>query len=95
MDRWATEYEKHIPYPECAKIFGKRSKLGDPAFWPDVPEYERHITDPQTATFIRHQISDDHTLNISAYNPDNYEVPLRWALSPNHSDSDSSRPGWT
>ena len=55
----------------------KRPKLGDPAFLPDVPEYERHITDPQTATLIRNQISDDHTQNVSAYNPDNYEVPYR------------------
>ena len=55
----------------------KRPKLGDPAFWPHIPEYERHITDPQTATLIRNQISDDHTLNISEYNPDSCEIPLR------------------
>ncbi|KAL9046120.1 MAG: hypothetical protein Q9214_000960 [Letrouitia sp. 1 TL-2023] len=56
--------------------YGQRPKLGDPSFLPDVSEYERHITDSQTATLIRDQISDDHTLDISAYNPDNYEAPL-------------------
>ena len=61
----------------CNTKIEKRSKLGDPAFSPHIPEYEHHMTKPQTARLIHDRISDEHTLNLSAYNPDNYEIPSR------------------
>ncbi|UJO22525.1 Glutathione hydrolase proenzyme [Fulvia fulva] len=50
--------------------YGQRVKLGDPSFVPGVDEWERDILSYGTGEYIRSKISDQHTLPISAYNPD-------------------------
>ncbi|KAF2099154.1 gamma-glutamyltransferase 1 [Rhizodiscina lignyota] len=52
---------------------GQRTSLGDPTFLPNVTAYEAEMLKPETATLLRAKISDAHTLDVSAYNPDGIE----------------------
>ena len=51
----------------------KRTKLGDPAFVDGVDEYQRRMLKDETTYGIRHKISDFHTQNVSAYDPEGFE----------------------
>lgn len=53
--------------------YGQRTNLGDPSFLPNTTAYERDMLQPGTAELLRAKISDLHTLNVSAYNPDGIE----------------------
>lgn len=54
--------------------YGQRTTLGDPSFIEGIDEYEADMLNASTATLIRGRISDQHTLDVSAYNPDGLEV---------------------
>ena len=53
--------------------YGERTDLGDPLFVANLSRYQDEILSAQTASLIRSKISDQHTLNISAYDPDGIE----------------------
>ncbi|PGH02759.1 gamma-glutamyltransferase [Blastomyces parvus] len=53
--------------------YGQRTELGDPSFVEGLSEYEDHMLNASTAAMIRAKISDDHTQNISAYDPEGLE----------------------
>ncbi len=54
---------------------GQRTHLGDPAFLRNVTAYEAQMLLPETAALLRARISDAHTLDVRAYNPDGIEAP--------------------
>ena len=49
-------------------------QLGDPSFIPGLKDYEFDMLSESTAMQIRSEISDDHTLDVAAYNPEGLEV---------------------
>ncbi|KAI2638353.1 gamma-glutamyltransferase 1 [Xylaria nigripes] len=53
--------------------YGQRSQLGDPLFVDGLDEFQDTMTNDTVAADIRSRISDFHTLNASAYNPEGYE----------------------
>lgn len=50
--------------------YGFRSELGDPSFVSGMDEYQAAMLNETTAATTRSKISDYHTLNVSAYDPD-------------------------
>jgi gamma-glutamyltranspeptidase/glutathione hydrolase len=54
--------------------YAERSSLGDPEFVTDTAAHQETMLSSASAERKRRTISDDHTLPISAYNPDGYEV---------------------
>ncbi|KAI9147539.1 Glutathione hydrolase proenzyme [Paramyrothecium foliicola] len=54
--------------------YGQRTKLADPSFVPGLEEFTRNMITPETGAELRARISDVRTQNVSAYNPDNYEI---------------------
>lgn len=54
--------------------YGQRTALGDPSFVLNATEYEADMLNASTAEAIRGRISDSHTLNVSAYDPEGIEV---------------------
>ncbi|KAI1349303.1 gamma-glutamyltransferase 1 [Xylaria sp. FL0043] len=53
--------------------YGQRSELGDPLFVEGLDAYEASILSNKTAAEVRSKISDFHTLNVSAYDPEGFE----------------------
>lgn len=53
--------------------YSKRTNLGDPYFVDGLDEYEKDMLKNSTARMIRTRISDFHTQNVSAYDPDGIE----------------------
>ncbi|GAD96923.1 gamma-glutamyltranspeptidase [Paecilomyces variotii No. 5] len=53
--------------------YGQRTNLGDPSFVEGIAEYEDDLLKDSTAQMIRRRISDFHTQNVSAYDPDGIE----------------------
>ncbi|OAX80643.1 gamma-glutamyltransferase [Emergomyces africanus] len=53
--------------------YGQRTKLGDPSFVKGLAQYQDAMLKPSTAAEIRAKISDFHTQNISAYDPEGLE----------------------
>ncbi|OJD13648.1 gamma-glutamyltransferase [Emergomyces pasteurianus Ep9510] len=53
--------------------YGQRTKLGDPSFVKGLAQYEDAMLNSSTAAKIRANISDLHTQNISAYDPEGLE----------------------
>lgn len=54
--------------------YGARTSMGDPAWVSEMDEFEAHLLNASTAAEVRGKISDHHTLNVSAYDPDGYDV---------------------
>ncbi|KAI0474854.1 gamma-glutamyltransferase 1 [Xylaria cf. heliscus] len=53
--------------------YGQRTELGDPLFVTGLDAYQQAMLSAETAADIRANISDFHTLNVSAYNPNGFE----------------------
>ena len=53
--------------------YGKRTELGDPDFLDGLYEFEADMLDATSAAAIRANISDHHTQNVSAYDPNGFE----------------------
>ncbi|KAK3168404.1 hypothetical protein OEA41_004851 [Lepraria neglecta] len=53
--------------------YGERANLGDPSFVEGLDVYQDEMLNETTAENIRSRISDFHTLNVSAYNPQGLE----------------------
>ncbi|KAL8817255.1 MAG: hypothetical protein Q9223_003878 [Gallowayella weberi] len=56
--------------------YGKRASFGDPDFLGDYGSSSREssILKPSYAASIRERIIDEHTLNVSAYDPSGFEI---------------------
>ena len=54
--------------------YGERSSLGDPDFVPYTQPLQARMLDEAHAAYKREKISDQHTLNVSDYNPDGFEI---------------------
>ena len=54
--------------------YGERSSLGDPDFVPHTRPLQARMLDGAHAAHKRAKISDLHTLNVSEYNPDGFEI---------------------
>lgn len=55
--------------------YGKRASFGDPDFVDGLARLEIDMLSDEYAVDTKHKISDDHTLNISAYDPEGFESP--------------------
>jgi len=55
-------------------LFIQRAYLGDPAFDSGVSVYQQEMLDTAATSKIRNMISDFHTLNVSAYNPEGFKI---------------------
>lgn len=55
--------------------YGAHSELGDPDFFDYMAEFEAAMLQPKRAENIRGRIYDDHTQNVSAYDPKGYMIP--------------------
>ncbi|KAF2090814.1 gamma-glutamyltranspeptidase [Saccharata proteae CBS 121410] len=53
--------------------YGERTNLGDPAFVSGMSEYQQNMLSKNVTDTIRGKISDFHTQNVSAYDPDGLE----------------------
>ena len=53
--------------------YGKRTELGDPDFLDGIYEFESDMLDIASTAAIRAKISDHHTQNVSAYDPNGFE----------------------
>lgn len=53
--------------------YGQRARLGDPYFVPGLDQYQEEMLNETTASLNMAKISDQHTLNMSMYNPEGYE----------------------
>ncbi|EED18749.1 gamma-glutamyltranspeptidase [Talaromyces stipitatus ATCC 10500] len=53
--------------------YGQRTSFGDPSFLRDLHQREEDMLNDTVASAIRGRISDFHTQNVSAYNPDGLE----------------------
>lgn len=51
----------------------QRTTFGDPSFLPGLRQHEEDMLNDTVASGIRGRISDFHTQNVSAYNPDGLE----------------------
>ncbi|PIG90183.1 gamma glutamyl transpeptidase [Aspergillus arachidicola] len=69
-----TELSTHRMIEAMKFAFGLRTRLGDPSFVTGMEEYENHILSAEMIDHIRQSISDSHTQDTSAYNPDGLEV---------------------
>ncbi|GMG36361.1 unnamed protein product [Aspergillus oryzae] len=69
-----TELSTHRMIEAMKFAFGLRTRLGDPSFVHGMEEYENHILSAEMIDHIRQSISDSHTQDTSAYNPDGLEV---------------------
>jgi gamma-glutamyltranspeptidase/glutathione hydrolase len=49
--------------------YGQRANLGDPSYDPGLQEYEDEMVNATTAARTRSLINDQHTLNVSSYDP--------------------------
>ncbi|GAB7353304.1 hypothetical protein MBLNU459_g3803t1 [Dothideomycetes sp. NU459] len=54
--------------------YGERTNMGDPSFVPGMDVYQSEMLNATTAALIRSKISDQHTLNVSAYDPSGLEI---------------------
>ncbi|KAL8950941.1 MAG: hypothetical protein Q9222_003063 [Ikaeria aurantiellina] len=54
--------------------YGKRASFGDPDYVDDYKNLENDMLTASYADSIRRRILDDRTLNVSAYDPDGFEV---------------------
>lgn len=52
--------------------YGQRTLLGDPSFVTNMDVYQEEIINATTAAETRSKISDYHTLNVSAYDPQGF-----------------------
>ncbi|KAH7305069.1 gamma-glutamyltranspeptidase-like protein [Rhexocercosporidium sp. MPI-PUGE-AT-0058] len=55
--------------------YAARGELGDPDFFNYMTAFEADMLKPKTAEKIREKISDDHTKNVTDYNPKGYTMP--------------------
>ena len=55
--------------------YGAHSELGDPDFFSYMDAFEAYMISASTASEIRAKISDDHTQDVSAYNPKRLIIP--------------------
>ncbi|OJJ42897.1 hypothetical protein ASPZODRAFT_1231939 [Penicilliopsis zonata CBS 506.65] len=53
--------------------YGQRTHLGDPDFVDELDEYQDYMLNQSTVDHIRGKISDFHSQNVSAYDPDGLE----------------------
>lgn len=53
--------------------YGQRTELGDPYFVEGLDEYQASMISNATGAAVRARISDYHTQNTSAYDPDGFE----------------------
>ncbi|KAI9787935.1 MAG: hypothetical protein M1816_007335 [Peltula sp. TS41687] len=53
--------------------YGQRTRLGDPLFVSELDSYQRRMVSPETGAEVRSKISDPHTLDVSAYDPNGIE----------------------
>ena len=53
--------------------YGKRASLGDPDYVDGMHDFEIEMLSEEFANATRHKISDKHTLNVSAYDPQGFE----------------------
>ncbi|KAI9664986.1 MAG: hypothetical protein M1821_006434 [Bathelium mastoideum] len=72
-------------FEECATLYAlygsqdqalnaqQRTELGDPYFVPGMQQYEDEMISAKVAAEVRAKISDAHTLNVSAYDPQGLE----------------------
>ncbi|KAL8725479.1 MAG: hypothetical protein Q9181_006410 [Wetmoreana brouardii] len=54
--------------------YGKRASFGDPDFLQQPYDLEHDILNDSYAASIRERIMDDHTQNVSAYDPNGFEM---------------------
>ena len=54
--------------------YGKRASLGDPDYVDGMHDFELEMLSEDFANATRHKISDRHTLNVSAYDPQGFEI---------------------
>ncbi|KAJ6000862.1 Gamma-glutamyltransferase [Penicillium waksmanii] len=54
--------------------YGQRTLLGDPSFVQGVDEYQKRMISDNTSREICSRISDFHTQDVSAYDPDNIDI---------------------
>ena len=54
--------------------YGKRASLGDSDYVHGMREFEAEMLSEEFANATRHKISDRHTLNVSAYDPQGFEI---------------------
>jgi len=52
----------------------QRASFGDPAWVADSHKVEREMLSEEFAAATRAKISDEHTLKVSAYNPEGFEI---------------------
>ena len=75
MGSWAAANLSTHRLDEAVRFaYGERGRLGDPQFVGGLQEYEEDMLSAAKAAEKRGKISDRHTLNVSDYNPDGYEV---------------------
>ncbi|GAB0144905.1 hypothetical protein EsHS_00005358 [Epichloe bromicola] len=55
--------------------YGARASVGDPGFVPGVDAFEARLLDASRARQTRELISDNHTLPVRAYDPDDVDLP--------------------
>jgi gamma-glutamyltranspeptidase/glutathione hydrolase len=58
---------------QISSNIGQRTHVGDPGFVEGMDRYQSEMLNVTTAALIRSKISDFHTLNVSAYDPDGIE----------------------
>lgn len=61
--------------------YAHRALLGDPLFVSGMDEYQQRILSSDFAENIRRRISDNRTLDVSDYNPDQLEIPASHGTS--------------
>ena len=54
--------------------YAERASLGDPSFVPGVTQLQNKMVDATYAASKRDRIRDDHTLKVSDYNPEGFEI---------------------
>ncbi|KAK2592369.1 hypothetical protein QQS21_009949 [Conoideocrella luteorostrata] len=53
--------------------YSQRTNLGDPSFVPGLDKYTKDMISPETGAEVRSKISNDHTFNLSYYDPQGIE----------------------
>jgi gamma-glutamyltranspeptidase / glutathione hydrolase len=54
--------------------YAARTHLGDPDFFDYMDDFETNMIKSETSSEIRRKISDQHTHNVSHYNPHGYDI---------------------
>ena len=54
--------------------FGRRASFGDPDFVKGLTKFQEEMLSESFGARMRSRISDRHTLNVSDYNPDGFEI---------------------